>query len=128
MSILFHVRNDTQATGYTPLDIEELSDEQAAFVVGELHKTLKLFAIRPHLHWGLSIRAQNVLVRSGLITLWDLVGISTNQLVKLPGCGMRSMLEVYSAGRTHGIELPCWLKAVNSQYEVTFYNKRNKPQ
>jgi hypothetical protein len=125
---LYKCFDDYESKGCLPLDVESLTDAEAKRLTVELYETLLAFKIRPHVEWGLSARAANVLVRNELLVLWEVQQISVEKIVKLPGCGVRSMFEVYEAGRLNGVDLNNWLQAVNEQYKTTFYRPRKPKQ
>ena len=113
---LYASADDHESKGYLPLDIEQLTELQAQGLVYDLQILLLAFKVRPIKDWELSVRACNVLKRNFLETVWDLQQLTTNQILKLPSCGTKSTLEIYTVAKVHGIELLHWIEAVTMKY------------
>lgn len=108
----------------TELNDADLSEKEICEVLLSLRNTLNDFLVEPVNTWPLSVRARNILYNNKLITLWDLKKILPADIMRLQKCGIRSMLEIYSAAQQQGYVLTNWLVAVESQYKSTFPSRR----
>lgn len=126
MRILLHMKkDDPEAIGFIPLDIENLSDFQIQKIVYDLKNMILSFDIIPLRDWGLSIRAENVLRANQLVSLNDVATIPKAKIIRLARCGVKTNLEIYQAGRLNGVELLEWLGAVNDKYQRGFLAKKD---
>jgi hypothetical protein len=111
---------DIEGKNCEPLNVPCLAEYEAEQLILSLNRVLRDMQVYPATDWPLSIRAVNVLKRNELWTLWDLRQISKAKIQVLSGCGMKTMMEIFTVGRGQGVELMRWFEAVSEKYENKF--------